>query len=599
MKRAFCFLIFLYSFTICAQKNTTSDVVHKWLDKSLDFTDQRLLDSSEVYLKKADELLTTIAVDSVLYYKQKIALGALTLRKGDSEKALAMFLPSLGYFKAVDDRANLGMALYQMGICNYFLNRRLTALSYFERAQGYERELPKKVSTKILQNLGSINLEEGMAQKDTTLFYKAIESYEKVAKIYVKENWIAELSLCTSLLSECYIQLQQLDKAISVVNKAINYGKQANNSNFIGFALIKKNSILNKQKRLHEALQNINEAIDIYQKTDDKGTLLYAYNQKKRTLDALGKYEEASTLATEINGLTVTIYNQRLADGVTEMEAKYKTAEKEKEIAEQKLKIKNKDIFSILLGGTILMILVISFGLYKRQRFKRKQLQKELALKDVLAKVKTQNRLQEQRLRISQDLHDNIGSQLTFITSSLDNLKFVTKDMSAPIQEKLTGISDFTIETIDQLRDTIWAMNKNEITSEDLHGRMLNFIKKATDAVSDIHFNLHNTIQTVTNFSAISGMHVFRIFQEGINNALKHANASKMDISLEVNDAKFQMHIQDNGSGFNAEDVAQGNGLKNMRKRAQDVQGTISIASTTKGTHIVLTIPLINTTNDV
>ena len=80
--------------------------------------------------------------------------------------------------------------------------------------------------------------------------------------------------------------------------------------------------------------------------------------------------------------------------------------------------------------------------------------------------------MQEQRLRISRDLHDNIGSQLTFIISSIDNLKFVTKDVNEKLKDKLSSISSFTSDTIFQLRDTIWAMNKSEITIEDLHARI-------------------------------------------------------------------------------------------------------------------------------
>mgnify|MGYP000315454022 CR=1 FL=1 len=108
-----------------------------------------------------------------------------------------------------------------------------------------------------------------------------------------------------------------------------------------------------------------------------------------------------------------------------------------------------------------------------------KHLQKEIDLKAALATIKTQNRLQEQRLRISRDLHDNVGSQLTFIISSLDNLKYVTKDTNTKLKEKLSNISSFTSDTIYQLRDTIWAMNKNEISIEDLHTRILSFIEKA------------------------------------------------------------------------------------------------------------------------
>ncbi|HCY83071.1 MAG TPA: two-component sensor histidine kinase, partial [Xanthomarina gelatinilytica] len=105
-------------------------------------------------------------------------------------------------------------------------------------------------------------------------------------------------------------------------------------------------------------------------------------------------------------------------------------------------------------------------------------LKKETELKEALIKIETQNKLQDQRLRISRDLHDNIGAQLTFIISSLDNLKYGFK-LPDNLNDKLKYISEFTSSTIYELRDTIWAMNKSEISFEDLQSRISNFIEKA------------------------------------------------------------------------------------------------------------------------
>ena len=91
--------------------------------------------------------------------------------------------------------------------------------------------------------------------------------------------------------------------------------------------------------------------------------------------------------------------------------------------------------------------------------------------------IELQNKLHEQRLAISRDLHDNIGAQLTFIISSVDSLKYAFADGNPKLEDKLNNISSFTKETIYELRDTIWAMNKEEITIEDLKTRISNFIE--------------------------------------------------------------------------------------------------------------------------
>ena len=102
--------------------------------------------------------------------------------------------------------------------------------------------------------------------------------------------------------------------------------------------------------------------------------------------------------------------------------------------------IKNRNLYTILLISALLILGIVFYAVHKKNQFKKKQLQKEIDLKDALATIKTQNRLQEQRLRISRDLHDNIGSQLTFIISSIDNLKFISKDANQKLKDKLSNI---------------------------------------------------------------------------------------------------------------------------------------------------------------
>ena len=235
----------------------------------------------------------------------------------------------------------------------------------------------------------------------------------------------------------------------------------------------------------------------------------------------------------------------------------------------------------------MLILGIIFFAIYKRNQFKRKQLQKEIDLKDALATIKTQNRLQEQRLRISRDLHDNIGSQLTFIISSIDNLKYISKDANIKLKNKLSNISSFTGDTIHQLRDTIWAMNKSEISVEDLHTRVLSFIEKAKIAVPETEFEIVCDIDKNSSFSSLVGMNIFRVIQEAINNAIKYADAKKIEIQLSKNNQNFIISIIDDGKGFDINTIDLGNGLSNMEKRMSEIDGKININSkTSKGTTI-------------
>lgn len=238
------------------------------------------------------------------------------------------------------------------------------------------------------------------------------------------------------------------------------------------------------------------------------------------------------------------------------------------------------------------MLSLLGYLFYNQQRLKNRQLKKENELKDALLRIETQNRLQEQRLRISRDLHDNIGAQLTFIISSLDNLKYGFK-LPKKLSEKLKNISEFTTTTIYELRDTIWAMNKSEITIEDLQLRISNFIEKANIAASQIKFQFNSNISNVEHFklTSLQGMNVYRIIQEAINNAIKYSEAKHITIDFNYSDEQLKIQVIDDGKGFDIKTTQMNNGIYNMKKRAQEINGELVLLSQIdKGTTVVINI---------
>ena len=241
-----------------------------------------------------------------------------------------------------------------------------------------------------------------------------------------------------------------------------------------------------------------------------------------------------------------------------------------------------------------LIIGLLGYLLYNQQRLKNVQLHKENELRRALSQVETQNRLQEQRLHISRDLHDNIGAQLTFIISSIDNLKYQMDDSNPKLKDKLTNINFYTRNTINQLRDTIWAMNMDAIKFEDLKGRMTNYISQASELLgAEIKFE--NQLNDQTSFSSLVGINIFRILQEAVNNAIKHAEANLISIKIGENAQGYTLSIKDDGVGFAKDAKASGYGMSNMRLRATEIHGTLDVHSSNIGSEILLNVPKLST----
>ena len=585
----FLFISFV-SIGLFAQNSKSFD---EYLDKGQLYYDNRKIDSAKLFIKKLDSLAVLYPSDSSKYYRLQMLKSSILMSENKKGEAITSLLKSQSFFKKTADYKSLVLNLYKLGVANYYVNRRDIAGKYFEEALEYPDHISKRLKTRILQNFGTINLEIGMSavKKDTSLIFKAVKSYEKAIQIFRDEGWFMEEALATSLLAECYNQLSDFDTALPIINRAVELAKKANNQSQVGFALIKKTSILGGKNRYKEALETIEKAKPIFSELKDYQTLLYALLEQKKIHIGLKGFEEATVVGDSIYSVSIRAYDTRFADKVSEMDAKYKTAEQAAQLLDQKLQIQNRNVVVLIVISILIIILIISIGLYKRQQFKRMQLQKELVLKESLVKITTQNRLQEQRLEISRDLHDNIGSQLTFIISSIDNLKYTSKDINEKLKEKLANISSFTFDTIHQLRDTIWAMNKNEITLEEFYGRILSYIEKVKSVKSDLQFDIANGISKEVLFSSVEGMNLFRVIQESINNSIKHSNANHMMIKFQEEGNSLKFIISDDGSGFDISSVKTGNGLSNMEIRASQIGGKILIHSQEgKGTEITLTL---------
>lgn len=349
-----------------------------------------------------------------------------------------------------------------------------------------------------------------------------------------------------------------------------------------------------------EAEKLFTKAYDFASKSKSAEKLRDLYAQRAKFYTKAQKYKLATTDHEKYIKLRDSVFDVKRAKTFAELEAKYQNEKKEKEllqvkskIVERETEIKRKNTQFFILGLIILGLVIIGYLIYRQQKMKNKQQQQEFELKSAISKIETQSKLQEQRLQISRDLHDNIGSQLTFIISSVDNIKYAFDITNTKLNDKLSGISEFAKSTIVELRDTIWAMNKSEITFEDLQIRIHNFIEKAKEAKEEIQFNF--TVDKSLNqckFSSIEGMNIYRTIQEAINNSIKYAYPKTISIAIKPNLETVEILIKDDGIGFKMDEVLLGNGISNMKKRITDVSGFFEIESNeNQGTKIKISIP--------
>src|SRR5690606_39078316 len=126
---------------------------------------------------------------------------------------------------------------------------------------------------------------------------------------------------------------------------------------------------------------------------------------------------------------------------------------------------------------------------------------------------------------------------------------------------------------------------------EDLKNRIGNLIGTASEAKPEIRFDFQvdSFLDMQKKLTSFEGINIFRVIQEAVNNAVKHAQASRIEVSIEKQNGFLLFLVSDNGKGFDSSQSNSGEGLNNMRKRIEEISAEFSIESVvSEGAKVVL-----------
>ena len=209
--------------------------------------------------------------------------------------------------------------------------------------------------------------------------------------------------------------------------------------------------------------------------------------------------------------------------------------------------------------------------------------------------------MEKERVRIAQDMHDEIGSKLTRI-SFLSELAKTVPRVPAAAQQPLDGISQASRELLATLDELVWAVNPRNDSLEQLASYLAHYAGDyfQTTAI-DCRLNLPPQLPTCILTSEVRH-NLFLAFEETLNNVLKHSKAAGVEIRMFCREGAFEIRVADNGRGFkwdpagpatSAGSPRQSNGLGNLRQRLADIGGDCQIASQPgQGTTVHLVLPL-------
>ncbi|PRY49199.1 signal transduction histidine kinase [Arcticibacter pallidicorallinus] len=377
--------------------------------------------------------------------------------------------------------------------------------------------------------------------------------------------------------------------------KDINFEIYATYRDFGEFALAKKylltSSRYEPNKNLHNRLLLAREMANTE----------YRLGNYKRA------YEQMQTYALGKDSLQ----EENMALKILELEKKYRTIEKENQILKledmnqkQALSMdKNKRWTILLTSGLLLALITAGFSWKLAHNNRQALLQKDLLHREEVINLKQQEKLhqyssvlqaqEEERNRISRDLHDGLGGLLAGVKLRLSSIVSREKNRTGVEHPDIDYVIRDLDQSVDELRRIARNMMPESLLSIGLKPALADLCKYMQTSGKDIQFQAFN-LQTSYSQPVLIG--VYRIAQELLNNAVRHASARQIIVQCSENEGHLFLTVEDDGCGFDPTDMAKkGMGLSNIQNRVALLQGKVEIDSKPgRPTAVNIQIPLSN-----
>lgn len=594
---------------------------------------QDLPDSATFYYNKGK------ALAQKLDFKNGVAAYAshyivLLNNKGAFNEALELAKEALAIYKTSGDKKELAIAYLNVGSeWQYLSDFQLAAENYLEAKKLSEETGNLRTQRIANNNLAGIFVNLQQYQKGKEYAERALA----IAKELKNEFAIAS-SLYNIATAETY--LKQYDTAlihyleIQVIGKRINdyismldgwLGAAGAYSGLKKYAEAEKNydSVLQLAQKsdaveyelyahmglsemflnagnFHAAEKPIRLGIAIAQTTGSRYELKDLYYKAASLEEKRGRPSEALSFWKKFQQLNDSVINEKNKTDINLIEAKYDSEKKENLIKQlesekqlQHLTIRQKNILNYLLIGGAAILLIISALSYRNYRQKQKIQQQrinELETEKQLAATEAVLRGEEQeRSRLAKDLHDGLGGMLSGIKYAFQTMKG-NLVMTPENQQSFERSMDMLDSSIKEMRRVAHNMMPEALVKFGLDTALKDFCNDINQ--SEV---LKITYQSVglenSNISQTTAIAVYRIIQEIINNAIKHAAANNAIVQVNKTGGEIAITVEDDGKGFDPVilQTSKGMGWSNIQSRVDFLKGTLDIKSLPgKGTSVLI-----------
>ncbi len=486
--------------------------------------------------------------------------------------------------KVVQIRLNLYSLLSAINVA---MKDNAKALAYSKIAEKIAREesLNQDLVT-LLNNRAGIYTASHKLDSALLLLNESFQICERDSIFWLEGETFEEIGLV-------YLDSGLYDRSIYYFRKSIDPQKCADDfyviTNYSSYGIAKA---LYKLKRYKEAETLLVKTIATGKEQNIRENLVAEYTLLADIYRATGEWQKVAYSLDTAHALSDSLTGAEKAVAINQMEMKYKSAEKDKElshnqllIAGQKNKIAQGRIWMMAVGGGALLLLLIGAGAYMQLAGRQRSRERENRIKVHKAVVESSD---NERGRIARELHDGIGSML-----GATMLRFKTMQQENPSLALTAAFKD-AISILQEIGQEIRQAAHNLMPDILLKQSLTDAIKAYCETMQEngpfrLDFQSFGDFDSITDTEKLN---IYRIVQELVKNASTHANAAKILVQLIQNVDGKVVSVEDNGTGFDFGNKRDGMGLPNVQTRVDSMGGQMTVESRQgKGTTIFIEIP--------
>lgn len=521
-------------------------------------------DSAQFYLKNALDL-ANFHNDIGTQADILNILGASLYAQGKIDSALVYMIESADKLGENGDSIYQAYAYVNIGLTLSEANNFETALQYLKSSFEYLNDLKaEEYLMLVAANIGLTyyhvdSLDQAIQWAERSLSDFG-DSFEKTAE-----------PIAYYTLAMCYSE--DPDKALPYAEKSVELVRKNNMKGGVeADALQVYASLLLHFGKAQESLELAQESIQKHLEIDNSLGLIRAYQTAARAARKLSLFQLSADYFDAYAGILDSTQNLEVKKRITELGIRYETEKKEKEIAEGKLTIARQNsrirLFVIIGIAALLLTLSIWYFYAKNQALKMASLRQKGEIEVLKAWMMGE---EQERSRISRDLHDGIASMLSAALMHVRQLSGNADDAAQVQIGKIDGILEKThIET------RRIAHNLLPITLEKsgLVAALREFTSM-TSSLGGLKVIFQDEIADEITLPKTTQLMLYRIVQELVQNALKHAKATRVDIKLQQSGQNLLLSVKDNGAGLTSAPTEQ-QGLHTVKERLESLGGDFS-----------------------